>query len=469
MKLQLFNTESREKETLTPHRDDTIYLYTCGPTIYNFAHIGNFRTYVAEDILRRTLKFLGYNVVQAMNLTDIDDKTIRGAIEKGCSLKEFTTPFREAFFADLQTLSIEPVEYYPEATAYIPQMIKITEDLLEKEIAYQGNDGSIYYSIRKCPRYGRLSHFCLDELEINASGENTADEYTKDSVADFALWKAYDPGRDGQIYWESPFGKGRPGWHIECSAMAMSLLGETIDLHCGGVDNMFPHHENEIAQSEGCSGKTFSRHWMHIEHLLVDHKKMSKSLGNFYTLRDLLAKGFSGSEVRYLLMSTHYRSQLNFTWESLAAARASLQRIQDFLLRLSELAKTSQEAPSFALRKAETAFTTAIADDLNISMALSIVFDLIREINSLADKKQFSSLDAKKTLDLFSRWNQVLAVIAELSQEEIPPLLQKLLVEREDARKNKRFQESDRLRDEILLQGYIIEDTTKGARLKKKS
>jgi len=471
MQLNLFDTETKTKHLVTPHDKETLRMYTCGPTIYNFAHIGNFRTYVVEDLLRRTLRFFGYRVEQAMNLTDIDDKTIRGAIEKGVPLKTFTDPFRLAFFEDLKTLNIEPVEHYPEATAYIPQMIEIIEELIAKGLAYKSPDGSIYYAIRKFKAYGRLSHFCLNELQVNASGDNLADEYSKDDASDFALWKAYDPTRDGNIYWESPFGKGRPGWHIECSAMAMSLLGETIDLHCGGVDNMFPHHENEIAQSEGCSGKRFVRHWMHIEHLLVDHKKMSKSLGNFYTLRDLLFKGFSGSDVRYLLLSCHYRSQLNFTWDSLHAAKQSLQRIQDLVIRLREMkdpAKNPQPIGAL-LKSADVQFKEALADDLNISMALASLFDLIRDLNAYCDKQAIGEQEASVALHLFAQWDRVLAIFPLQEEEEIPQVLQKLLHKREEARKQKNFALSDQLRDEILMNGYVIEDTKTGVRLKKKS
>lgn len=470
MHLNLFDTETKKKKVLIPHDKETLRIYTCGPTIYNFAHIGNFRTYVAEDLLRRTLQFLGYRVEQAMNLTDIDDKTIRGAIEKGVPLKTFTDPFRIAFFEDLKTLDIEPVEHYPEATAYIPQMIELIEELIRKGIAYKSQDRSVYYSIAKFKTYGRLSHLCIDDLQINASGDNNADEYTKENISDFVLWKAYDPTRDGNIYWESPFGKGRPGWHIECSAMAMSLLGETIDLHCGGVDNMFPHHENEIAQSEGCSGKCFSHHWMHIEHLLVEHKKMSKSLGNFYTLRDLLMKGFSGKEVRYLLLSGHYRSQLNFTWDSLHAAKSSLQRVQDLIFRLRAIKEEALKPHSITslLETANDQFKEALADDLNISVALATLFDLIRDLNSLYDQKKIGEKEAKEALNLFAQWNQVLAIFSFQIEEEIPPILQKLLEQRETARKEKNFRLSDQLRDEILMNGYIIEDTQTGARLKKK-
>ena len=273
-------------------------------------------------------------VKQAMNLTDIDDKTIKGALQKKISLDAFTKPYTEAFFADLHTLGIEKVEYYPRATDYIPEMIAIIQKLLETGVAYRGHDGSIYFAIAKFPSYGRLSHLHLSELQAGASKRVAADEYDKESASDFVLWKAYEPERDGNIYWESPFGKGRPGWHIECSAMAMKLLGETLDIHAGGVDNIFPHHENEIAQSETYSCRHFVKHWVHAEHLLVDHKKMSKSLGNFYTLRDLLDKGYTGRQVRYMLLQTHYRTQLNFTFTGLDGTASTLTRLSDFILRL---------------------------------------------------------------------------------------------------------------------------------------
>ncbi|HEY2810332.1 MAG TPA: cysteine--tRNA ligase [Rhabdochlamydiaceae bacterium] len=351
-KLKIYNTETREKEEVVPSDGRTVRMYTCGPTVYNFAHIGNFRTYVFEDLLRRALKFLGYMVKQAMNLTDVDDKTIKGAIENNISLDTFTTPYKEAFFDDLKTLNIEPVEYYPQATDYIREMIVLIQKLLDKGIAYKGEDGSIYYAIAKFPAYGRLSHLHLNELKAGASGV-AADEYDKENVSDFVLWKIWDFQRDGEIFWESPFGKGRPGWHIECSAMAMKLLGESIDIHVGGVDNIFPHHENEIAQSEGATQCRFARYWVHSEHLLVDHKKMSKSLGNFYTLRDLLARGYSGTAVRYMLLQVHYRTQLNFTFTGLDAAVATLERMGDFIARLQTIREQKmQKALDFILDKA---------------------------------------------------------------------------------------------------------------------
>jgi cysteinyl-tRNA synthetase len=333
-RLKLYNTESRQREEIAPSDGRTISMYTCGPTVYNFAHIGNFRTYVFEDLLRRAIQFFGFRVRQAMNLTDVDDKTIKGAIDKKVSLDAFTKPFKDAFFEDLETLSIEKVEYYPQATDYIPEMIAIIQKLLETGVAYRGQDQSIYFAIAKFPSYGRLSHLHLGELQAGASNRVSNDEYDKENVSDFVLWKCYDQERDGDIYWESPFGKGRPGWHIECSAMAMKLLGETIDIHVGGVDNMFPHHENEIAQSEAYSCRHFVKYWLHAEHLLVDHKKMSKSLGNFYTLRDLLEKGYTGRQIRYMLLQTHYRTQLNFTFPGLDGAVSTLERLSDFIQRL---------------------------------------------------------------------------------------------------------------------------------------
>jgi cysteinyl-tRNA synthetase len=468
MRLNLFNTESRQKDTIAS-KDGKIRMYTCGPTIYDFAHIGNFRTYVFEDVLRRSLKFFGFEVNQAMNITDIDDKTIGGAIKKQIPLKTYTEPFRIAFFEDLLKLSIERVEHYPAATDYIPEMIRLIEILIKKGYAYKSESGSVYYKIGQFATYGRLSHLTLDDLKVNASGENEADEYEKDHIADFVLWKSYDPSRDGQIFWESPFGRGRPGWHIECSAMAMKLLGETIDIHCGGVDNMFPHHENEIAQSEGCTGHHFVRHWVHVEHLLVDHKKMSKSLGNFYTLRDLMKKGYTGPEVRYLLLSTHYRTQLNFTFAGLDAARASLQRLQDLILRLRSIKEEKNSGAIAApLERAAARFKAAIADDINISPALAALFDLVRELNALADEQKIGKKEAEDTLSYFAKWDEVLAVLPLTEKEEAPEELLDMLARREEARKVRDFVLSDQMRDAIHARGYLIEDTPAGARLKKR-
>lgn len=464
----LFNTEKRTKEPLAPINGQ-ITLYTCGPTVYNYAHIGNFRTYVFEDLLRRTLKFFGLKVKQAMNLTDVDDKTIKGAIDKKITLDEFTQPFKDAFFADLATLKIEPVEIYPAATDYIQPMIEMIQTLIDKGYAYKGQDGSVYYAIKKFPRYGCLSHLKLDELKAGASERVAADEYDKDHVSDFVLWKKYDPQRDGNIYWESPFGPGRPGWHLECSTMAIKLLGETVDIHVGGVDNMFPHHENEIAQSEAFSGKPFVRHWMHAEHLVVDGKKMSKSLGNVYRLRDLIAKGYTGTEIRYMLLQTHYKTQLNFTFEGLEAVRHTLRRFQDFILRIQEIKGTKDSGlVSPLIEKALQGFSAALADDLNISVALAALFDMMREINALCDKQQVGEKEAQEILSFLKKVDQVLAVLSfEEASESIPQELMDALQKRNLARQNKQWAEADQLRDFIHSQGYIIEDSPKGARLKK--
>lgn len=467
MTLNIYNTETREKEpiTLAPNKSE-IALYTCGPTVYNHAHIGNFRTYVFEDLFRRTLEFFGLRVKQVMNLTDVDDKTIKGALEKGVSLNEFTQVYKNAFFEDLKTLKIQKAHLYPSAVDYIPQMIAMIDNLLKKGIAYQGKEGSVYFSIRHFPGYGKLSHLCMEELKAGASERVTTDEYEKESVADFVLWKGYDPERDGDIYWESPFGKGRPGWHIECSAMATELLGETIDIHMGGVDNIFPHHENEIAQSEGCTGKTFSRFWVHAEHLIVNGKKMSKSLGNFFTLRDLLEKGYSGAEVRYLLMSTHYRTQLNFTLEGLSAARQSLQRLEDFVHRLRQV--QNGKGLSSQIEETKTRFKAALADDLNISVALAALFDFVRHVNGEIDRQELSQEGASQVLAFLKDIDHVLGAIPlEEREEEVPTDIQEAFAKREEARAQKNWAEADKERDYIQSKGYIIEDSPSGSRVKK--
>lgn len=469
--IQLFNTLKRQKKIFKPHSKDAIRLYTCGPTVYDYAHIGNLRTYVFEDLLKRTFQFLGYNVKHIMNITDVDDKTIKGAIQKNQSLIEYTQVYKEAFFEDLKTLHIDPADQYPLATDHIPEMIQMIETLIKKGIAYQGSDQSIYFSIRKYSDYGKLSHLKLEDLQEGASQRLEQDEYDKESATDFVLWKSYDPKRDGEIFWESPFGKGRPGWHLECSAMAVKYLGETLDLHMGGVDNIFPHHENEIAQSESCFCKTFCPFWVHVEHLIVEGKKMSKSLGNFFTLRDLLKKGYEGSDVRYLLLQTHYRTQLNFTEDGLKGAKVANGRIQNFVQRLQEIHEEGESDVPIeqTLSDYNEKFTEALKDDMNISVSLAALFDFMREINGRIDEKKISKADAKKVLHLLENWNLVLAVIDfSKAQEEAPEELVQALKERQTARKEKNWGEADRLRDFILSKGYLIEDTPQGAKLKKK-
>ena len=467
--LNIFNTESRMKELIElPEGQEFLKMYTCGPTVYNYAHIGNLRTYVFEDLLRRTIKYFGFLLIQAMNLTDVEDKTIKGAVKEGISLGAYTQRYKEAFFEDLKTLNIEPVEIICSATDNIPEMIQMIEKLLEKGMAYKGKDGGIYYSIKHFPSYGRLSHLKLKELKEGASKRISEDEYDKESACDFVLWKSYDQKRDGNVFWKSPFGKGRPGWHIECSAMATNLLGETIDIHVGGVDNIFPHHENEIAQSEGCTGKHFVRHWIHAQHLIVNGKKMSKSLGNFYTLRDLLKKGYRGEEIRYLLLSTHYRTQLNFTFERLDAARQTLARFSDFIHRLHHVAEVVGKPLDRIIDQCRSSFKGALGDDLNISVALATLFDLIKQINALIDDNKVSKSEAEKVFSFLKEVNTVLAVLP-LKEEglDIPEEIQDAFEKREVARASKDWAEADKQRDFIQARGFFIEDSPTSSRVKK--
>ncbi len=467
IELKITNTETKKKQIVVPSQGNGVTLYTCGPTVYAFAHIGNFRTFVAEDILRRAIRFFGYDVKQVMNITDVDDKTIRGAIEKKCSLSDYTKPFTDAFFEDLKELNIEKVEFYPRATEFIPHMIQMIKDLLDKGYAYVGQDESVYFSIKKFSEYGKLSHLKLDELLVNASEQNAQDEYTKEHASDFVLWKKYDPERDGVIFWESPFGKGRPGWHLECSSMAKTLLGDTIDIHGGGVDLIFPHHENEIAQSECCTGKHFVKIWFHVEHLLVNMKKMSKSLGNFYTLRDLLALGTSGKVVRYLLLGTHYRTQLNFTLHGLDAAKAAILRLNDFIRRLEEYEGTVSSIDiEIYLNEELKKFALAIGDDLNVPEALASVFEVVRTINGLCDEKKCTTQDTLKVLDFLKVVDSVLGVM-NFQHEDIPKEITDLVEAREIARKEKNYARSDEIRKELTQKGYTLEDTPKGPRVKK--
>ncbi|MEM8629194.1 MAG: cysteine--tRNA ligase [Chlamydiota bacterium] len=459
----LYNTATRSK---TPVAGDTISLYTCGPTVYNYAHIGNLRTYVFEDLLKRSLLLFSSRVQHVMNITDVDDKTIRGAIAEGSSLEEFCAPFLQGFHEDLDALAILPADGYPKATEHIPRMIAMIEQLCEKGHAYQGGDGSVYFSISSYKKYGQLAHLSLSELKQGASRRLHLDEYDKESVSDFVLWKAYHPKRDGAIFWESPFGRGRPGWHIECSAMCLQHLGDTIDIHCGGVDNIFPHHENEIAQSECCTGKLFVRVWCHAAHLIVDGAKMSKSKNNFYTLRDLVAKGYDPLEVRYLLLHTHYRSPLNFTFDGLDAARSSLERIRDAIYRLEQVEKAGGEnlfADAYCER-----FKSALADDLNISLALGSLFDLLRAAHLLMDQNMLTSQGAQHTLQVLRYMDRVLGCCFT-KEATVPQNVADALTCREKARKEKNWEEADRWRDEITSLGYQIEDSPSGPRLKKGS
>ena len=468
--LRLYDTLLREEKPVLPSDGKTIRLYTCGPTIYDFAHIGNFRTFLFEDLLRRTLKLFGFSVYQVMNLTDVDDKTIRGSIQKGISLKEYTDKYKVAFFEDLDALRIERAEAYPEATSCIAGMIDMVRTLEEKGAAYKHADGSVYFSLSKAKDYGKLSHLDMSSLKHGASGRILGDDYTREGIADFVLWKAYDPERDGTVFWESPWGKGRPGWHLECSVMAKQLLGETIDLHAGGVDLIFPHHENEIAQSETCTGKPFSLHWAHAEHLLVDHKKMSKREGNFYTLRDLLAKGYSPLAIRFFLQSNHYRTQLNFSFQGLDAAVASIKRIRDCVERCKTLAKggvPENEWKNIVIRF-HNRFYDALAQDLNMSEALAVLFEFIRVTNQFLDQSKLTGGDCHYALEFFKVVDSILAVVEPESQG-IPSEVTQLLADRLEARRQKAWAKSDTLRAQINELGFLVEDLPDGQRVTKKA
>ena len=469
MELKFYNTLTRSLETFKSVEEGKAGLYTCGPTVYNFAHIGNFRAYIFEDLLHRTLEYAGYKVKQVMNLTDVDDKTIRNSRAAGVPLRDFTATYKKAFFEDIKTLNITPAAVYPAATDHIAEMIAMIQVLMDKGIAYQSEDKSIYFSIEKFPEYGKLAH--IDRDNQRAGVRIDADEYAKDSVADFALWKARDEA-DGDVWWPSPWGEGRPGWHIECSAMSMKYLGESFDLHTGGVDNMFPHHEDEIAQSESVTGKKWVNYWLHCEHLMVDNTKMSKSLGNFYTLRDLLEKGYTGREVRWVLIGTHYRKKLNFSLAALDQARETLGKFSTLFARMKEITAAGDGSEvATAVEQAQNQFRTAIADDLNSAGATAALFALVREGNRLADSGTLSAAGAAKILDCcrdFDRIFGCLDVDAVPVAEEFPAEVVAMAEERAAARKNKDWAESDRLRDAIKAAGFLVEDAPGGVwKLKK--
>jgi cysteinyl-tRNA synthetase len=465
MPIKFYNTYSRQIETFTPIEPPKVKLYTCGPTVYSYAHIGNFRAYVFEDLLQRHLEARGFNVQRVMNLTDVDDKTIRGSREAGIPLPDFTAKFKQSFFEDLESLRIKRAQHFPAATEpeNLAKMIEMIEQLIEQDIAYQAEDRSIYFRINRYPDYGKLAHLNLEELR--PSGRIQTDEYEKENLGDFALWKAWDD-KDGPIAWDSPWGKGRPGWHIECSAMATRLLGPELDIHCGGVDNIFPHHEAEIAQSECVNHKKFVRYWLHNAHLLVEGQKMSKSLGNFYTLRDLLNKGFSGRELRFALISVNYRLPLNFTFDGLNGARQSLARLDEWVRRLKEIAGDAEPALDFAPAQSD-AFFEALDDDLNISAALAELFDQVRAANRSIDHGQLTAGQAAALLQWWDRINQVLQLQGE--EETVPERVSTLLLQRDAARRRKDWAESDAIRMQIEELGWLVKDTKNGQKLTRKT
>ncbi|MCX7974831.1 MAG: cysteine--tRNA ligase [Candidatus Aminicenantes bacterium] len=459
--IRFFNTLSGRLEVFEPLRPGEVRLYTCGPTVYDYAHIGNFRAYIFEDLLKRFLLYSGYRVFHVMNITDVDDKTIRNSQAQGLTLAEYTQKYINAFFEDIKVLNILPADVYPRATEHIPEMVNLIKILLAKGFAYE-KDGSIYYSIARFPSYGQLAKIKPEELKPGARLE--ADEYEKERAHDFVLWKKR---KEGEPFWETELGPGRPGWHIECSAMSMKYLGETFDLHCGGVDNIFPHHENEIAQSEAATGKPFVRYWLHCHHLIVEGEKMSKSKGNFYTLRDLLNRGVDPLALRFLLLSTHYRKTLNFTFEALEQATASLQRLRDFQIEIETrtFPEGYNEEVNQIISLARKEFKEGLSDDLNISLALSAVFSLIRKVNLLLQQGQIKNNDILALKEWLKEIDQVLGVLPPPPKALPEEIMAKIRL-RERARQEKNYALADRLRQELLEQGILLEDTREGTRWK---
>ena len=493
--IELFNTLGGKIEPLKPVGAPAFRMYCCGPTVYDYGHIGNFRTFLHVDVLRRTLRQQGIPLDHVMNITDVDDKIIRNAAAAGVPIAQYTAKYERAFFEDLDALAIERPEFISHATACIPDMVSIIEQLAARDIAYKAEDGSWYFRIARFPEYGKLSKKDFDGIEDGARVD--VDEYEKDAARDFALWKAAKPGEQ---FWETSLGPGRPGWHIECSAMATKILGDSFDLHAGGEDLMFPHHENEIAQSESASGKTFARHWMHVRFLLVEGKKMSKSEGNFYTLRDLLLKGHRASAIRFLLISVPYRNQMNFTFDSLADATAAVEKLRTFAARISSTsAEGAIESDAWTNRVSEAGakFTAALADDLNTARALSPVFEFLRWANQQLDNDGNRLLpeyrDAVK--ELLEKFDGVFAVLEDKDaaitrvalawaetegrlSEADPKLvatlslsdadIDALVAERTEAKKTRNFARADAIRNDLLAKGILIEDSKDGVRWKRK-
>ncbi len=465
MPLRFYNTLTQQAEIFSPLQDNLVRMYTCGPTVYNFVHIGNLRAFTSQDILRRWLRARGYRLDHVMNITDVDDKIIRNAAAAHKSIFDYTEVYTQAFLQDTATLRLERPERLVKATDHIGDMAAAIQKLEERGYTYR-SDGSVYYRIAKFPEYGKLSH--NDFSGIRAGARVDVDEYDKADARDFVLWKAQ---KDGEPGWETPLGPGRPGWHIECSVMAMKYLGETLDIHAGGVDLIFPHHENEIAQAEALTGKPFVRYWLHSEHLIVEGQKMSKSLGNFYTLRDLLEKGYSPEAVRYLLASVPYRKKLNFTFDGLKAAATSIERLRNYKIRLetAKFPEGSNEKVKERTRAARNAFEAALDDDLNTAEALAAVFEYIRDTNTAMDAGEFRAADAREALDYLARFDAVFDVLhpsasaAGLSDAEI----EALVAERAAAKKSRDFARADQIRAELAAKGVVLEDTREGVRWKR--
>jgi cysteinyl-tRNA synthetase len=470
--IRLYNTLSNRLEPLQPLHPGEVRIYTCGPTVYDFAHIGNFRTFTFQDILRRFLRSQGYRVLQVMNLTDVDDRIIQNAAAAHVSIREYTEKYVDAFLEDMRALRLEMPEEIVRATDHIEDMVDLIGRLQKKGLTYD-SEGSIYYRISKFPEYGKLSKIDLGGIKAGARVDN--DRYEKDDARDFALWKSPKPG---EHFWETKIGPGRPGWHIECSAMAMKYLGDTLDIHTGGVDLAFPHHENEIAQSEAATGHPFVKIWLHAEHLIIDGEKMSKSLGNFFTLRDLFAKGQKPSAIRYLLLSVPYRRQLNFTGDSLKQAENSVTRLRNFYARLKTEQFKAGETPDILTRasKAEADFDSGLADDLNTAYSLAVIFDLVRDVNTAMDKGEFRQQDAPRLIAAMEKFDAIFAILEDHDAEILQRMgftsgdprlpaaeVEALIEERNAAKKRRDFKRADEIRKKLADSGILLEDSKDGS------
>jgi len=465
--LRFHNTLSGRLEEFKPMVEGEARFYYCGPTVWNYGHIGNFRSAVAADILRRYLKFKGFNVTHVMNITDVEDRIIAKSQEAGVSIDDYTAVYIDALWEDFDALGCEHPDIVPRATRHIPEMVEIIEKLLAKGHAYK-SDGSVYYRISSFPEYGKLSKINFAGNIAGASERVDTDKYEKEDARDFALWK--EPESETEPSWDSSIGKGRPGWHIECSAMSMKYLGETFDIHAGGIDLVFPHHENEIAQSEGATGKQFVRYWIHFEHLKVDGETMSKSKGNYYTFRDITAKGYSAAAIRYFLLSVPYNKQLNFTFEALAGAEKTVESLRDFRARLSE-AKTEpglNDELHAAAERALKEFEEGMDDDLNTSIALAAIHNLSREVNTALARKKVKENNKRELLDLLARFDTVLNVLGDEQTEMLDSEVQTMIEERQEARRRRDFGRADEIRIELANRGIILEDTKDGVRWKRK-
>ena len=459
MSINFYNTLTKQKEDFKPITKGVVKLYTCGPTVYDTAHIGNFRTFLFEDLLKRFLLLKGYKVTHVMNLTDVDDKTISRSNSDNISIHDLTEKYIELFFNDLQTLKIIPADHYPKATDHVKEMIEMVERLIENGYAYKSNDNSVYFKIDKFSEYGKLTN--LNLTEHKKTQQIVVDDYSKDNPQDFVLWKAWKMD-DGEVSWNSPWGKGRPGWHIECSAMSTKYLGNNFDIHCGGVDNIFPHHENEIAQSECANNQKFVNYWLHSEHLLVDGRKMSKSAGNFYKIPDLIDEGFTPEALRYLLLSGHYRTNINFSIDKKHEALKVVQRINDFYKRLLDLSAKCDKTNE--LPTEYNSFENALDDDLNAPEALAVFFDWLRKTNTKIDSDNISNIEILSALNFIEKFNSVFDLISEKS--DVPSEVTNLAKEREEARRMKDWAKADSIRDQVIELGWTIEDKPDGYILK---